>query len=635
MSRSLLRAPATVVAACVLGIAATRCPADERPNILWISVEDISPNLGCYGDPDAKTPTLDALAARGIRYTNVFTTCPVCATNRSSIITGVYPTTIGTQHMRCQAQLPDDVRCFTESLREAGYYCSNNVKEDYNFQRPEGAWDESSDSAHWRNREPGQPFFAVFNNTVTHESKIWRRGEHHKELTPDLTAEDRIDPDGVSPPPYYPNTPETRLDWATYLEDITQADYWAKSILEQLREDGLADDTIVFFWSDHGVGLPRGKRFPYDSGLHVPLIVYAPERFRTKGMPRHGSTSSELVGFVDLAPTVLKLAGIEPVSRLQGRAFLGDDLTAPRQYAYSVRDRMDERYDLIRSIRDKRYRYLRNYMPWKPYAQRISFAEENETMRALRRLDASGKLPAASQAFMAERKAPEELYDLEADPHELNNLAEDPAHRKTLKRFRDALAEWQAETGDLGLIPEPLLREREAQLGDCPSILDIDHYEGALARVRALLAPDLGSDERVRQATAAATSDDPIERYWACELLRDASSGKGVLANLLSDPSEVVRVVAAQGVLDFASDDDAAVDVLLAALASEKPWVRLYAVNALDDALPASPKVVGALDSALQDDNVYVVRVAEWALHRLDGRPLPNLWRQWEKPADP
>lgn len=235
--------------ACVLQVTICRCQ-EPKINLLWISVEDIGPHLGCYGDRSAFTPSIDRLAAEGIRYTNAFTTCPVCATNRSSIITGVYPTTLGTMHMRCEAVLPDGVRCFSSLLRDAGYYCSNNSKTDYNFPVPEDAWDKNGVSAHWRGREKGQPFFAVFNFTVTHESQVWPREQVHSERTPEVKEQERQDPNAVTLPPYYPDTPEVRRDWANYLENITQVDYLVGGVLEELEEDGLAESTIVFFWPD-------------------------------------------------------------------------------------------------------------------------------------------------------------------------------------------------------------------------------------------------------------------------------------------------------------------------------------------------------------------------------------------------
>lgn len=301
-----------------------------RPNILWISCEDISSHLSCYGSADAITPNLDMLAKRGVRFTHTFTTCPVCATNRSSIITGMYPTSIGTHLMRCQAKLPDNIQCFTKYLRDAGYHCTNNAKTDYNFVPAADSWDDSSPQAHWRKSQINQPFFHVRNFTNTHESRIWPRGKAHARQTTHLKPEERQDPSKVELPPYYSDTPETRRDWANYLENITEMDYRVGELLQQLEDDGLAEDTIVIFWSDHGVGLPRGKRWLYDSGTRVPYIVYVPEKFRINGQGKPGTVSDELISFIDLAPTVLSLAGVTIPKQMQGRAHLGPNLSAER-----------------------------------------------------------------------------------------------------------------------------------------------------------------------------------------------------------------------------------------------------------------------------------------------------------------
>ncbi|CAD7694830.1 unnamed protein product [Ostreobium quekettii] len=576
----MLRYSAFLLVIFVTG--AVQASDPDRPNILWISVEDIGPHLGCYGDQDAITPTLDALAARGVRYDNVFTTCPVCATNRSSIITGMYPTSIGAQYMRCKSKLPAGVQCFPAYLREAGYYCTNNAKTDYNLVDDGKPWNESSKKAHWRDRADGQPFFAVFNLTNTHESKIWPRGQRHRKQTPDLTPDERQDPEQLTPPPFLPNTKQTRRDWANYLENITQADYYTAKLLAELREDGLEEDTIVFFWSDHGAGLPRNKRWPYDSGLRVPFIVHVPPKFRQPGQGKEGGVDEQLISFVDLAPTVLNLTGIDRPGYLQGTAFLGADLTAPREYAISTRDRMDERNDCIRSVRDHRFRYIRNFMPWKPYAQWISYGERNATMQELRRLDAAGELPAGSQLFMADRKPVEELYDLQNDPHELVNLADRPSEesRAVLQRMRQELSAWQQATGDLGLIPEPIVRQREAALGDCLEILKQPGAKRSMTRIRKLLAPDLAEPERAEMARNALGAEDPTVRYWGVNVLGawpaeldSSAEWRSQMTAMLDDPSGVVRVAAAAALCRAESEPpEDAVQTLVTDLADENPW---------------------------------------------------------------
>ncbi len=441
--------------AAVAAAGAALSPADAgaRPNILWLSCEDTSPDLGCYGDRYAHTPNLDRFASEGARYLNAFSTYPVCAPSRSSIITAMYPATIGTHHMRSQGVPPPQVKCFTEYLRAAGYYCTNNVKTDYNFAAPLTAWDECTNRAHYRNRTKGQPFFAVFNNTVTHESQIRAAADAFARQTRALQPEERHDPAQAKLPLYYPDTPVVRRDWANYYDLITALDYWIADMLKQLEEDGLAKNTAVFFWGDHGRGLPRAKRWPYDSGTRVPLLV------RWPGTIRPGTVRDDLVSLMDLGPTVLSIAGVKVPSYMQGRAFLGEQAGTPRDYVFCARDRMDETYDMMRAVRDKRYRYIRNYQHAKPYAQYIHYMDQMPTLQEMRRLHAAGKLAGPQKNFFAPEKPVEELYDSAADPDEVNNLAASPSHREVLARMRKVHEQFMKETGDLGLVPEPELQE--------------------------------------------------------------------------------------------------------------------------------------------------------------------------------
>ncbi len=451
--RDFLQAATAAVATTAFWTSISRAER-ERPNILWISCEDVSPDLGCYGDSYAHTPNLDRLASEGARFTNAFTVAGVCAPSRSGIITGMYPTSIGTHHMRCQGVPPPYVKCFPEYLRAAGYYCTNNVKTDYQFAPPVTAWDESSRQAHWRNRPRGKPFFSVINLTMTHESKIRCSEEQFAQITQDLKPEERHDPEKAQLPPYYPDTPVTRRDWARYYDLVTALDYRVGEILRDLEQDGLVENTVVFFWADHGRGLPRAKRWIYDSGIHVPLIV------RWPGKIAPGTVRDDLVSFIDLGPTVLSIAGVKVPSYMQGQAFLGEQAAPPRKYIFAARDRMDETYDIIRCVRDKRYKYIRNFEWEKPYAQHIQYMDLMPTLQEWRRLNAEGKLKGPQKLFFSETKPIEELYDITVDPHEVHNLADSPAHQQVLRRMRRALEDWMRETGDLGLIPEAELDER-------------------------------------------------------------------------------------------------------------------------------------------------------------------------------
>lgn len=453
------------ISVAVVSLSGSVCWAAEpdvaRPNVLWISCEDISPDLGCYGDSYAVTPTIDRLAAEGVRFDQVFSHAGVCAPTRSGIITGMYPTSIGTHHMRCQGVPPPEVRCFTEYLRAAGYYCTNNVKTDYQFAPPATAWDENSRTAHWRGRQAEQPFFAVINLTTTHESRIRMPKSNARKLVAQLTEQERHDPKQAVLPPYYPDTPLVRRDWANYADNITAMDAQVAGILRDLEQDGLADETIVWFWGDHGRGLPRGKRWIYDSGLQVPLIIRVPPKWRGRTMPddpnavQPGTVNDELIAFIDFAPTMLSMAGVAVPDYIQGQAFLGPERDEPRRYIHAHRDRMDERYDLIRAVRDKQFKYIRNFMPHLTYAQNIGYMEEMPTMQEMRRLHAANQLVGPQKLYFRPTKPIEELYDTEADPHEINNLADDPAHYNTLQRLRGELTEWMQSVGDIGMIPEP------------------------------------------------------------------------------------------------------------------------------------------------------------------------------------
>ncbi len=460
--RTILRMTPVVVLLAVTTAWARSPDPQRRPNILWISCEDISPDLGCYGSDYAITPNLDRLAAEGVRYTNAFTVAGVCAPSRSGIITGMYPTSIGTHHMRCRGVPPEYVKCFTEYLRAAGYYCVNNVKTDYNFPTPRTAWDESSRRAHWRNCPPNMPFFCVINFTITHESQIRLPDRQFWQRTAALQPSERHDPLRAVLPPYYPDTPRVRQDWARYHDLITALDKEVGRVLRELEEDGLADETVVFFWSDHGRGLPRAKRWIYDSGIRVPLIV------RWPGKIKPGTVDDRLISLIDLGPTVLSIAGVPIPEHMQGKPFLGPAAAAPRQYVFAARDRMDESYDIIRAVRDRRFKYIRNYEPYRPYAQRIAYMELMPTMQEMRRLWAAGKLSGARALYFRPTKPLEELYDTWTDPHEVHNLADDPAYRDVLQRLRRVHENWVRETGDLGLIPEGQLWERLKPRGQAP-----------------------------------------------------------------------------------------------------------------------------------------------------------------------
>jgi len=444
----------------------------KQPNVLWISTHDINPHLGCYsgiwpGAEFAHTPNLDQLAAEGARFDNAFATAPVCAPSRSSIMTGCYPTSIGTMHMRTKAVPPPQVRLLPEYFRAAGYYTTNNFYTDFQVVVPPTVFDDCSATGHWRNRPSADtPFFAAFHGLITHESQIYLPDADFEGRTSHVTAEQRHDPEQAPVPPYHPDTAVFRQAWARYADLITEMDYTVGEILRELEQDGLAESTIVVFWSDHGVGMPRGKRWANESGLHEPLII------RWPGVIAPGTVRTDLVSLMDLAPTTLTTCGLPVPDHMQGHSFLTGDGTPapPRPYAFGGRDRMDEQEDTTRTVRDDRYRYIRNYHPDRSPMQHCNYPDHLGTWSEMRTLAvqegtqlARGErrsiLTPLQRSLIAARKPEEELYDIVEDPHEQVNLAQDPQYAEVVDRLDTALSAWQQDVGDLGLIEEDQLIE--------------------------------------------------------------------------------------------------------------------------------------------------------------------------------
>ena len=591
--------------------------AGEKPNILWITCEDISPDLGCYGDDYAVTPNLDRLARQGVRYTHAFAPIGVCAPSRSSLILGTYASSAGTQHMRCTGILPAYLKCFTEYLRAAGYYATNNDKTDYNFPTPREAWDESSKKAHWRGRKPGQPFFAVFNLESSHESQIRLAEPEYRARTEAFGPGEVHDPARARVPPYHPDTPEVRRDWARYADMITLMDRQVGRLLRQLEEDGLEESTIVVFFSDHGAGMPRSKRWLYDSSLRVPLIVRFPETWKGLAPAAPGTTCDRMVTFVDFGPTVLSLAGVPVPPHMQGTPFLGTGAGKVREYVHGFRDRMDERYDMVRCVRDRRWKYIRNFRPDLPWAQHIGYMYEMPTMQVWQRLHDEGKLDEVRDRFFRTKPA-EELYDTEVDPWEVRNLAGDPAHRPTLERLRGELRRWILETRDLGFLPEAELRTR---FGDVPLHEAVRKDPGSYPLERILEAAEratLGDP-----AVGFLKDDDPAVRWWGvvgCRVQGPRAPGSGeALRKALADPSWSVRVGAADALARLGRTDEA-LPVLIQALAHESDWIRIQALNVLDALGERARPALGAIRKTAERKQEYVDRLIEHSLRAI-GEP--------------
>lgn len=443
----------------------------NQPNVLWISTHDINPHLGTYrgiwpGAEDAITPNLDKLAAEGQRFDQAFTAAPVCGPSRSAIISGRYPTSIGTMHMRSNTVPPPEVALLPELFRRAGYYTTNNAFTDFQMDVPPTTFDDLTPSAHWRNRPAGTPFFSTFHGFATHESMIYLPEKSFEHVVKDVPKADRHDPASVNVPPYYPDSEVFRTSWARYLDLITQMDHWVGDLLAQLEEDGLAESTIVVFWSDHGAGFPGAKRWASEAGVRVPLIV------RWPGVLHPGQAHRPPVALMDLAPTMLEMCGLPIPADMDGGAFITRDglVESPSRYVVSSRDRMDEQRDTSRSIRDERYRYTRHLHPDRSPMQHNAFGDNTASWSELRRLVkreaeqlAAGVVPSLltplQRSIVAPTKPIEELYDLIVDPHEEVNVAEDAQHTDALVRLRAALDAWHDDFGDLGVLDEEDLVE--------------------------------------------------------------------------------------------------------------------------------------------------------------------------------
>lgn len=446
------------------GVVQAQSRSAEPPNVLWIIAEDMGPDLGVYGTPGVRTPNIDRLARAGMRYTRVFTTSPVCSPSRSAWNTGMYQTTIGAHNHRSHRPddpspypfyLPEGVRVISDWMRDAGYFTANlrHLPEDISFNGTgKTDWNftyagEPFDTDRWASLKDHQPFYAQINFPETHRGHAWD------------TAHERIpraaDPGEVVIPPYYPDHPVVREVWAQYLNAVMAFDQKVGTMLELLERDGLADNTVVVVMADHGRAMVRGKQWPYDSGLHIPLIIYWPEGVEAPSQYEAGTVSDRLISAIDITATTLAIAGIDKPEQMQGRVFLGPQAEPPRLYTFAGRDRGDETVDRIRTVRSNRYRYIRNYYPERPFLQLNRYKETSyPTIWVLRSLHREGKLTPEQARLLAPTRPREELYDLLNDPYEVHNLAGSEAHQEILRNLRERLDRWVEETDDQGRFPE-------------------------------------------------------------------------------------------------------------------------------------------------------------------------------------
>ena len=590
----------------------------QQPNILWISTEDISPDLGCYGNKLAKTPVLDELAKKGFKYTNAIATAPVCAPARNSIITGMYPTSTGAVDMRTLGKLPKNILLYPEILRKNGYYCTNNVKEDYNLDLKRNIWDESSTSAHWKNRpSPETPFFAIFNLTLTHESCINNKEKHYSK-TKNLPEDLRINPKDVIVPRYFPNTPVVRELLARHYDNISEMDRIVGSLLEELKQNGLSENTIVFFYSDHGTGLPRHKRWLFDTGVKVPFIVYLPEAFKDIYPTVPGKEQDRLISFIDLAPTVLNLANISVPKNMQGQAFLGKQLKSEKKYVFIGRGRMDERYDMQRGVRTKKYKYIRYYEPNKPFIQFMNTPESGPLMTELRIAEKAGTLSPEAMQLVTKKKPKESLFDLENDPDEFNDVALNPEYKQELLKLRRVHEQWMFDTLDVGLIPEPILRDWEVKHN--ASIYDILRKDSDYYKELLLMSSTKDDKELIK---GLAHKNEAV-RYWAANGISNLNFNPDPkliqkLKLMLQDQNINVAIAAAAALLKHENKSEDLLTPLKLGFKSNNEWTRLQAALVVDD----FSYVAGAIEKIIQkkkesDPNKYVVRVVNHALNKLN-----------------
>ena len=582
-----------------------------RPNILWIVSEDNSPEyLGCYGNENATTPNIDKLSGQGVTYNNAFTNATVCAPSRFTIITGVYPTTCGTQHMRSNEPIPEEFRFFPEYLRKAGYYCTNNAKEDYNIDKKQWAenvskaWDESSSKAHYKNRKKGQPFFAVFNTELSHEHVI-----HYQMLKED--DEFMHDPAKLELAPYHPDLPEMRRCYAQYYDYITEMDKWVGSLLNELEENGLAGNTIVFYYSDNGGVLPRSKTYIFESGTRVPLVIRFPEKYQDLAPGKPGSRADRLVSFVDLAPTILSLADVKIPDNMLGNAFLGEQKTEEPEYVHFFRARDDENYEMTRAVRTRKFRYIRNYMPHRIYGQHGWYIWRASAVRAWEQAYKNGQCNAIQNRYFQKKESSEELYDITTDPHNIYNLSGDPKYADVLKEMREENQRWLRENRDAGFLPEAMMVELSKGKPPYDLTHSVDFPFGRIFSTAEMATTE--NPEYLPELIKRLSDDHPGVRYWAatgCAILGEKARGAASrLEKMLEDAYGNNRVAAAEALCRMGITEKP-LRVLVNEMNSGEQWVPMHAMNALrglgDIAKPAVKQIMNGLNPRVQREHYFM-----------------------------
>jgi len=619
---------AAIGLAAVTGAAAGGCAKQapkELPNILWIVSEDNSAYFtGCYGNSFATTPNIDRLANEGFLYSHAYCPNAVSSPSRNAILTGVYASSNGNENMRSNFAKSDIVRTYPEYLREAGYYCTNNSKTDYNTSSvdPNAIWDESSNKAHYKNRPEGKPFFAVFNSMISHESCIQRSIP---------TDELRHDPDKVTLPPYHPDTPEMRHDWAQYYDKIEDMDAWVGSLLKELEESGLADNTIVFYYGDNGGILARSKRFMYETGTQIPFVVRIPEKYKYLYPSKNtGDKIDRIINFVDLVPTLLSIAEVPVPDYIQGKAFLGKQKTKDPEFLFTSRLRMDERYDMVRAVRDKRYRYIRNYMPFRITMQHLDYMFIAPSAQSWEDAFKAGKTNEVQSKFFLPKPV-EELYDVDNDPWEINNLVDDPDYAEIKERLSKALNDWRMETMDAGVIPET---EYGVLAGD-KSMYDYVRSTSCPFEelVKASDLAVLGGPAHLDDFVGYLKNDNSAIRYWgATGLLILKEKARDAIPALLQasgDKSASVATLAAEALYGL-GEKDAAVKAYINILSDTIDYNmtgRNFALNSIDAINDNNPALVKAVQELYDEQSEGVTGFTRYNFY--DVLMSEHLLKKW------
>ncbi len=601
----------------------------DPPNIIWIVAEDISPELGCYGNTMVHTPNIDKLATRGLRYDRAFATAPICAPSRSCLISGLYATSLGTQHLRCEIPFPDILQSLPEHLSQAGYFTSNRNKTDYNFS-PDGMWEEHSGSyAPWRSYQDDRPFFSFINVGPSHEGSANKENQYLQGVS-DIPLAERTNPATVKVPPYYPDTEKTREVWARYPDLLRAMDKNVGNIIDSLEDDNLLNETIIFFFGDHGFGMPRYKRWLYNTGLRVPLIISAPEKYQHMIPDFAKGATDRLVSFVDYAPSVLNLAGVDIPESMEGSPFLGENAGPPRPYAFGARDRADDMFEMSRAVTDGRYIYIRNFMPHLPYIQDgYIYSDVKDAFLALREAKEQGILN-TEQKKLWNPKPPEELYDLQTDPNETHNLALDQDHDDIRKKMQQQLFDWMVRYKDLGLLPEA------EYMGRSKGTTPYEYARSNAYDVKSILeAARMVGKAHLSTIANQLTHEDSGVRYWSVIALMNNSTSdtrkRHLLEPMLNDPSPSVQIQVAETLCQMREDENA-LATLGKWVEDDRPWLALQAARSIlligENARPIIPIMYKVLEENLGDGSkhrkyknynysAFTSWSLEWALQEL------------------